>query len=174
MTRDAITTKPWWKTSQNGNPRLSFYGLKVTVFPNPRRGGWTVSVGRNAEPPIYSNHETESEARAAAEQEFIQLKASGHFKPPPEPTLREILKGVHSLKELGPQGHERYIELTGDLVREGDRADLICIHDGSDNGASYWSPHSQHKVARIHGQGSITIIATKWWWNRAEPAEGGW
>jgi prophage regulatory protein len=107
MNLNATATKQRWKTSQNGNRFLSFYGLKVTVFPNAR-GGWTVSVGRNAEPPTYPNHATESEARAAAEQEFIQLRASGHFKPPPEPTLREILKGVHSLKELGPQGHERY------------------------------------------------------------------
>jgi hypothetical protein len=173
MTLNAPATKQRWKTSQNGNRFLSFYGLKVTVFPNAR-SGWTFSVGRNAEPQTYSNHATELEARAAAEQEFIRLKASGQFKPPPEPTLREILKGVNSIDELGPQGREQYIELTGELVHEKDKADLIRIYDRHGHSVCYWVPHSQHKVARIHSHGLVTIIATKWWWNRAEPATGGW
>jgi hypothetical protein len=173
-TADAKATKLRWKTSQNGNSYLSFYGLKVTLFANARRGGWTVSIGRNAERPSYSNHATEVQARAAAEQEFIRLKSSGQFKPPPGPTLRELLKGVRSLAELGAPGHEQYVERTGYLVREGDKADLIRFCRGDGNSTCYWVPYSQHKVVCVGDDGSRTMIATKWWWKQAEPAKGGW
>jgi hypothetical protein len=88
------TRKTRWKTSETGNRRLSFYGLNVTVFRNAR--GWAVSVTENDAPPSYLNFATEPEARAAAEQTFRELKASGKFKPPPPPSpppLRELVKG---------------------------------------------------------------------------------
>jgi hypothetical protein len=33
-----------WRASEKGNRFLSLYGLKATVFPNTRHGGWTVSI----------------------------------------------------------------------------------------------------------------------------------
>ena len=175
MTLCAIAIKLRWKTSLNGNQRLSFYGLTVTVFPN-KRGGWSACVKPGDAPLIYLNYATEGAARAAAEQEFIRLKASGQFRPPPTPapTVREFLRGINSLEELAPEVRKDFIELRCNLEREGDRANLVRIYDGNGCSESYWVPHSQHKVVRSHDYGPQTIIATKWWWDRAEPARGGW
>jgi hypothetical protein len=41
------------------------------------------------------------------------------------------LRGVNSLEELAPEGRREFIELTGYLVCEGDKANLIHIYDGN-------------------------------------------
>jgi hypothetical protein len=173
MTLDAEVTKLRWKTTEKVNKRLSYYGLSVTVFPN-WRGGWSACVKHGDAPPTFLNRPTEEAAHVAAEQEFIRLKASGKFGPPPWPTTSEILRGVNSLDELSRQAREEYVELTCLLIREGERADLIQIDGSTGSSEAYWIPHSQHRVTRFHDAGYQTIIATKWWWNRAEPAEGVW
>jgi hypothetical protein len=173
MTLAAKATKPRWKNSQNRNKYLRHYGLKVTVFEN-KCGGWSVCVNQGDGPPDFLNRPSEEAARAAAEQEFVRLKDSGKFGPPPSPTTRELLRGVNSLEELSPSAREDYVQLPGRLIHEGERADLIQIDDRNGSSKEYWVPHSQFKFTDFDYYGDQTIIATKWWWNRAEPATGAW
>jgi hypothetical protein len=111
----STTKKLKWKTTQNGNRRLSYYGLTTTVFPNTRRGGWTVSVKENEAQPTYSNHATEEEACTAAEETFLKLKGSGAFRPPPPLSLREILEDVDLSGDIPTELADVVVELDARL-----------------------------------------------------------
>ncbi len=162
------TGKTRWKTSAKGNPFLSFYGLRATVFPNERATGrWTVSVSKNDEPPSYSNYATEPEARATAELKFRELKASGEFKAPPlppPPPLSELLKTFPTSEGIPAELEGVLIELDAQLEREGQRADLFRLSLNDDGRtALYWVPHSQGALV-----GYGRLIVTRWWLARAE------
>jgi hypothetical protein len=156
--------------SEKGNPRLSFYGLNVTVFPNTRRGGWTVSVAANGATPTYSDHATEAQARASAEQTFLKLKSSGEFKAPSPPSVRDVLEDVRERGHIPLELDYLFVELSARLEREAERADLFHL-DLSDDGLGdrYWVPHSQGAVFADDGD-RCRLIVTRWWLDRAEPA----
>jgi hypothetical protein len=157
-----------WKTSEIGNNFLSYYGLKVTVFPNSRRGGWTVSVAANGAKPVYSNYATEAQARANAECEFRELKSSGPFKAPPAQSIQETLEDILINGEIPPEARNHFVELDADLKREGERADLYRVRNADGSfGDRYWVPHSQGVVITNNSQ-HCRLIVTRWWWDRAE------
>lgn len=165
------TGKPRWKKSNNGNHYLSFYDLKISVFPNTRRGGWTVSVAENGETPTYSGHATETEARAFGEQKFSNLKSSGDFKAPSPRSLREVVEEMLEDGRIPPTLEGDYVELSARLERKADRADLFRL-DLSDDGLGnlYWVPHSQGALIEDH-TGLCRLIVTRWWLDRARPAQ---
>jgi hypothetical protein len=173
MRRNQSSKTCRWKRSQSGNSCLSFYGLKIAVFPNPRGDGWSVSIGQNNGPPAYSNCATEAEARVAAEQAFLRLKATREFKAP-TPALEPLHQRLGSLLVAGrlrPEFEGCFRELTGRRQREAERADLfhLDLHDDG-RGAAYWIPHSHGAVIReetVH----CRLIVSQWWFDRAEPAQ---
>lgn len=151
----------WKYNPQKGTASLSYYGLRVTVFPNRRGWGCCVSEGQDSA-QTFTNYANEDEARAAAQARFLALKASGRFQPPEPPSLEQQLE-----KALGLDGHilpdyERVFVEIGDaeLIHEGDRADLYAV-----DGDEWWVPHSQGlRVGDV-------LIVTAWWFERAEPVD---
>lgn len=159
-----------WKTSEKGNSYLSFYGLKVTVFPDTRGDGWTVCVSRNGGEPTYSNHATQAEARVSGKQAFLRLKRSGEFKPPRVSSaawtgevLQDIAKAGHVPPELGAQ----FTELSAFRKRKAERADLFELATGGGRAGLYWVPHSQSAVISDDAD-YCRLVVTTWWLDRAE------
>ena len=161
------TSKLRWRTSKSGNRCLSFHKLVVTVFPNKRRSAWTVSVSRSDEPPTYTNHDTETAARAFAEDAFRRLKT---ISPPPVSRKIDLSGALYADGHLRIEYENIFMELIGCREREGERADLFQLSlEDYVPGTSFWVPHSQGKVVREeHGQ--CRLIVSRWWLDRATPA----
>ena len=166
------STKLQWKMSSNENRYLSYYDLKVTLFPNAHKDVWSVSVAGVETAPEYFNYAAQEEARAAAEKWFIELKNSGRFRPPTisTPPLRDVLRIVRDGR-ITPELHDEYIEFETRLERQGERADLFCLELNPRSGErSYWVPHSQGAIIREYGGRSVLVV-TRWWLERAKPAQ---